>query len=112
MMNYQMNQPNELAYLAQQLSTVTVIVIVIILLPIWNFLVFPIMSNYLPNSRKRIGIGIAMSVLALVGATLIHKYDSEDSHHAALLLIPSIAMGIAETSVFVPSKSTITLLML
>lgn len=105
MMNYEMKQSShELSYLQSQLGTITINMVVVLFVPFWNNLIFPLMSHYLPNSRKRIGFGLAISTVALIVAAVIQNRISSGSDELEKwLVLPTIAFGIAETSVFIPS---------
>ena len=86
-------------YFLDQLSTVIVYSVVVVTIPLLNNIIFPFMSNFLPNSRKRVGFGLAISLLSVVLAAVLYEETQ-----LKYLIIPSILMGIAETSVFIPSK--------
>ena len=102
MSNYQVknkfSQDERKIFFLDQLSSVTVYSVVVLLIPILNNIVFPFMSNYLPKSRKRIGFGLTFGLVSVLLAAFLEK-------SLLCILISSVVMGIAETSVFVPSKS-------
>lgn len=108
MSNYQVKHLKDISrderkyFLFHQLSSVTVYSVVVLLIPLLNNLIFPLLSNYLPNSRKRIGLGLSFGLLSVLLAAFLGSQSSDNE--LLYLLISSVVMGIAETSVFVPSK--------
>lgn len=76
-------------------------ILVLVFLPLWNHLLFPMLGHYLPNTRKRIGFGMVASLLA--GAVAITSSLTPEKH--LYLLFGIIVLStLGETFVFVPSK--------
>ena len=77
--------------------------LILFLLPVWSNLIFPLLGHYLPNTRKRMGVGLAIGLLgSLIAALLELNPSSSESIRVSLLFIPSAVVVIGESLVFVP----------
>jgi MFS family permease len=97
------NSTNEapIAYIQDRFTFLGQNVVVVILVPLWNNIIFPLMGHYLPNTRKRVGIGLALGCLACIVSVIIPAVLK--IHYSWYwLCIPTVLIGIAETSVYIP----------
>lgn len=77
--------------------------LILFLLPVWSNLIFPLLGHYHPNTRKRMGVGLAIGLLgSLIAALLELNPSSIESIRVSLLFIPSAVVVIGESLVFVP----------
>lgn len=96
-------------YILTQFSFFAINCVVIVFLPIWNNIAFPLLRHYVPNTRKRIGIGMGFSILACIASAAISYYINYVSpkvltgQNFCWLLLPTVIIGIAETAVYIPS---------
>ena len=94
-----------LDYVFSKLSDLSNNILILLSLPIWNHLVFPLLGHYLPNTRKRIGLGMAVSLFAGVVAILSSKMPlMPEKKYLYFLAGVIVLLSLGETFVFVPSK--------
>ena len=88
----------------EYLTSVIDTMLILLLVPLWNSLIFPLMGHFTPNTRKRIGTGkllgvLAMSLMACMYSTHLKSDDIKD-----LFYILFIVIIVAESLVLIPGK--------
>ena len=94
-------------YFLENLVVLVNVSTIIVFIPILNHLIFPIMDMYTPNMRKRIGIGLVVTLATPVTAALIEGTSTDSvntSERPFLFVIPVVLLTISETFVYVPGK--------
>ena len=79
---------------------------VTVAVPLWNNVVFPLMGyHYFPNTRKRMWVGHLLFTVSAISAVLVLLFaKSSASQQLLWLILPTIVMALAETSLFIPGK--------
>lgn len=77
-------------------------VLILILVPLWNNIVFPLLGHYVPNTRKRLGVGILLGAVAMLLAGVMYAFTIGTDFLSRLFFIPLVIMIVAESLVFVP----------
>ena len=74
--------------------------------PLWNNVVFPLMGHrYFPNTRKRMWVGHLLLVISAVSAVLVLLFAKSSANQQLLwMILPTIVMALAETSLFIPGE--------
>ena len=82
---------------------------VIILIPICNNFLFPIVGQYMPNMKKRIGFGVIVILLASVTMLLLElTVDESQTTRMAWFILPIFLVSLAEVSTAIPCEYTYT----
>ena len=86
-------------------------VFIILLVPLCNSLLFPLLGFYLPNMRKRIGFGVIVLVLTSVTTTFLelNEWESQESR-LFWFILPVFFVSFAEVSTVIPRKCVTTVL--
>ena len=78
---------------------------VIILIPICNNFLFPIVGQYMPNMKKRIGLGIIVILLASVTMLLLElTVNQSQTTRMAWFILPIFLVSLAEVSTAIPCE--------
>ena len=78
---------------------------VLLLLPVCNNIVAPLMGFYWPNMRKRVGLGFVLILLAAITSTLLEFNGAGSLLDRNLwFILPVFLTAIAEVSAASPSK--------
>ena len=97
--------------------------------PFYEFILFPLIRNYVPTMMKRIGVGMFVLVLALLYLVLMDGLSHHFTTHSTvrclfyavdnasakvdlspeLLILPAILLGVGEMLTLIPSKYIFTL---
>ena len=79
---------------------------VLLLIPVCNNVIAPVMGLYWPNMRKRIGLGVILIVLAAAVSTLLELNATKItlSNKNLLFILPVFLTAAAEVSAASPSK--------
>ncbi len=56
-----------------EFSFISNVALVLLLIPVLNFLLFPFMREYMPNMLKRIGMGVVLTLLAQVSILAVSR---------------------------------------
>ena len=78
---------------------------VIILIPICNNFLFPIVGQYMPNMKKRIGFGVIIILLASVTMLLLElTVDESRTTRMAWFILPIFLVSLADVSTAIPCE--------
>ena len=78
---------------------------VVILIPICNNVLFPIVGQYMPNMKKRIGLGIIVILLASVTMLLLELTVNESqTTRMVWFILPIFLVSLAEVSTAIPCE--------
>ena len=78
---------------------------VIILIPICNNFLFPIVGQYMPNMKKRIGFGVIVILLASVTMLLLElTVDESQTTRMAWFILPIFLVSLADVSTAIPCE--------
>ena len=78
---------------------------VLLLIPVCNNVIAPLMGLYWPNMRKRIGLGAILILLAAAVSTLLELNAAENLLNRNLwFILPVFLTAVAEVSQAAPSK--------
>lgn len=75
--------------------------LMVVLLPVWNLVLLPVLGHYAPNTRKRVGFGSILGVIGILAAAIIAQVDS-NKNLVYYMLLPLIIIVIGETFAVVP----------
>lgn len=84
---------------------------VLLILPILNHVAIPLLDEYTPNMRKRMGIGIFLVIPTALSLALIEGYgygNVSTTGRILLLTLPAVLMGITKSLLYVASKYNTT----
>ena len=121
---FEMNNPILIRYCSVHDIITTQTVIILLAVPLHEFVICPLFENYIPTSLKKIGIGALVSIAAISSALIIDLYIHEGPDHtpkdhciksesnttymnsstsAALIAVPITVDYIAELIVYISS---------
>ena len=97
-------------YVLGNLESLLNTVFIILLVPLCNSFLFPLLGFYLPNMRKRIGFGVIVLVLTSVATTFL-ELNVWESPEIRLLwfVLPVFLVSFAEVSTIIPCKCCLCL---
>ena len=122
---YEMNNPNVRFCSVHDILT-THNLVILVAVPLYEFVICPLFRNYIPTSLKKIGIGIVLDIAAVVCVLALDLYVHEGRDHtpkdycilsemnttnpnstlsAAVIVLPITLDTLSELIVFVSSKS-------
>jgi len=114
MMSYQMKNLSVMVtgsttsrdtYLLQNLIILVNVLTIMILIPLLNHIVYPLLDNYTPNMRKRIGIGTFLAIPLAVSLVLIEGFEVHTglvaSVHIYSFIFPAVLLSVSEVFTYV-----------
>ena len=95
----------EVAETLQKVETRLSSIFVIILIPIFNNLIIPIVGQYMPNMKKMIGLGIIVILLASVTMLLLElDVSKSQTTRMAWFILPIFLVSLPDMATSIPSK--------
>ena len=92
-------------FLLQSLLILVNVVTIMIIIPLLNHIVYPLLDNYTPNMRKRIGIGTFLAIPVAVSLVLIEGFEVHARLDASVqiysLILPAVLLSISEVFAYV-----------
>lgn len=114
MMSYQMKNLSVMVtgsttsrdtYLLQNLIILVNVLTIMILIPLLNHIVYPLLDNYTPNMRKRIGIGTFLAIPLAVSLVLIEGFEVHTGLDASVqiysFIFPAVLLSVSEVFTYV-----------
>jgi len=92
-------------YLLQNLTILVNVLTIMILIPLLNHIVYPLLDNYTPNMRKRIGIGTFLAIPLAVSLVLIEGFEVHTGLDASVqiysFIFPAVLLSVSEVFAYV-----------